>query len=273
MKGERRMGRATKQENSYFHSFLLLLTATIWGVAFVAQSVGMDHVGPLTFVAARSTVAVVALVPVVLLFSRRAKHSSKPKPACDRRTFWTGGLLCGVLLFLGMITQQIGLVYTTVGKAGFITTTYVVLVPLLGIFLGRRIGLRMWIAVLLALAVIWRSNGGVLSAHYNVTTTDGRIAYLQALGWEADPVTETAQEIVIPRVFSGVFSDYNALQKQQGFDLSTYAGETCTAYTYRVTNYEGSTDTVLAQLFVYRNRVIGGDIHATAMDGFMHGLR
>ena len=129
------------------------------------------------------------------------------------------------------------------------------------------------LAVLLALAVIWRSNGGVLSAHYNVTTTDGRIAYLQALGWEADPATETAQEIVIPRVFSGVFSDYNALQKQQGFDLSTYAGETCTAYTYRVTNYEGSTDTVLAQLFVYRNRVIGGDIHATAMDGFMHGLR
>ena len=89
----------------------------------------------------------------------------------------------------------------------------------------------------------------------------------------ADPATETAQEIVIPRVFNGVFGDYNALQKQQGFDLSTYAGETCTAYTYRVTNYEGSTDTVLAQLFVYRNRVIGGDIHATAMDGFMHGLR
>ena len=126
------------------------------------------------------------------------------------------------------------------------------------------------LAVLLALAVIWRSNGGVLSAHYNVTTTDGRIAYLQALGWEADPATETAQEIVIPRVFSGVFSDYNALQKQQGFDLSTYAGETCTAYTYRVTNYEGSTDTVLAQLFVYRNRVIGGDgrLHArSAVNG------
>lgn len=73
------------------------------------------------------------------------------------------------------------------------------------------------LAVLLALAVIWRSNDGVLSAHYNVTTTDGRIAYLQALGWEADPATETTQEIVIPRVFNGVFGDYNALQKQQGF--------------------------------------------------------
>ena len=87
------------------------------------------------------------------------------------------------------------------------------------------------------------------------------------------PVAERMKELVIPRCFNGFFGDYNARQKQQGFDLSTYAGETCTAYPYRVTNYEGSTDTVLAQLFVYRNRVIGGDIHATAMDGFMHGLR
>ena len=129
------------------------------------------------------------------------------------------------------------------------------------------------LAVVLALLVIWRSNDGVLSAHYNVTTTEGRITYLRALGWEADPATETTQEIVLPRTFDGVFGDYNALQKQQGFDLSIYAGETCSVYTYRVTNYAGTSDTVLAQLFVYRNRVIGGDIHATAMDGFMHGLR
>ena len=115
------------------------------------------------------------------------------------------------------------------------------------------------LAVVLALLVIWRSNDGVLSAHYNVTTTEGRITYLRALGWEADPATETAQEIVLPRTFDGVFGDYNALQKQQGFDLSIYAGETCSVYTYRVTNYAGTSDTVLAQLFVYRNRVIGGD--------------
>ena len=74
-------------------------------------------------------------------------------------------------------------------------------------------------------------------------------------------------------VYSRTAEKGRAFAEKQGFDLSTYAGETCTAYTYRVTNYEGSTDTVLAQLFVYRNRVIGGDIHATAMDGFMHGLR
>ena len=78
---------------------------------------------------------------------------------------------------------------------------------------------------------------------------------------------------MLPRTFDGVFGDYNALQKQQGFDLSIYAGETCSVYTYRVMNYAGTSDTVLAQLFVYRTRVIGCDIHATAMDGFMHGLR
>ena len=99
-----------------------------------------------------------------------------------------------------------------------------------------------------------------------------RVEFLnkQGLIVEPDPKRE---KITIPAEFNAAFTEYNELQKQQGFDLSTYAGETCTAYTYRVTNYEGSTDTVLAQLFVYRNRVIGGDIHATAMDGFMHGLR
>ena len=128
------------------------------------------------------------------------------------------------------------------------------------------------LAVLLALAVIWRSNDGVLSAHYNVTTTDGRIAYLQALGWEADPATETTQEIVIPRVFNGVFGDYNALQKQQGFDLSQYCGEVCESYTYVLTSYPSGETGVIAQLFIYNGRVIGGDIHSASLGGFMHGL-
>ena len=104
-------------------------------------------------------------------------------------------------------------------------------------------------------------------------TYSDRANYAKTLGYSISADSETVQNIVIPAVFGSVYENYNALQKQQGFDLSTYAGETCTAYTYRVTNYEGSADTVLAQLFVYRNRVIGGDIHATAMDGFMHGLR
>ena len=124
-------------------------------------------------------------------------------------------------------------------------------------------------AVVLAVIVLICSGG----SGSGLTTTEKRVEYLASLGWDADPASETAKEIVLPETLGGVLAEYNELQKQQGFDLSTYAGETCTAYTYRVTNYEGTTDTVLAQLFVYRNRVIGGDIHATAMDGFMHGLR
>ena len=82
----------------------------------------------------------------------------------------------------------------------------------------------------LALLVIWRQATTAYSRRTtNVTTTEGRITYLRALGWEADPATETAQEIVLPRTFDGVFGDYNALQKQQGFDLSIYAGETCSS--------------------------------------------
>lgn len=136
----------------------------------------------------------------------------------------------------------------------------------------RAAALILLLAVLLAVLVLLCNGNGILSAHYNVTTTAGRIAYLAELGWDADPQTEEAQDIVIPRIFSGVFADYNKLQRQQGFDLSTYAGMDCTTYTYRITNYAGTNDTVLAQLYIYKNRVIAGDIHSTALDGFMHGI-
>lgn len=128
------------------------------------------------------------------------------------------------------------------------------------------------IAAALSLIVIVRTRGGVLSAHFNVTTTAGRAEYLAALGWEVDPRTETAQEVTLPRTFDGVFADYNALQLRQGFDLRPYAGLECTVYSYLVTNYDADWP-VLAQVYLYRNRIIAGDIHSTALDGFMHGIR
>lgn len=127
-------------------------------------------------------------------------------------------------------------------------------------------------AVALAALVLVCSGKGILSAHYNVTATEGRVAYLAALGWEVDAQSEQAQDVVLPRVFDGVFADYNQLQRAQGFDLSAYAGLDCTVYSYRVTNYTGCDDTVLAQLYIYKNRVVAGDIHSTALDGFMHGI-
>ena len=128
------------------------------------------------------------------------------------------------------------------------------------------------VTVLLAALVLRVSNGGVLSAHYNVTTREGRVEYLAAQGWTVDPKTETAQEITLPREIDGVLADYNDLQRRQGFDLRPYSGLGCTVYSYIVTDYD-SPDTVLATIYLYKNRIIAGDIHSTAMDGFMHGIR
>ena len=128
------------------------------------------------------------------------------------------------------------------------------------------------VTVLLAALVLRMSNGGVLSAHYNVTTREGRAEYLAALGWTVDPKTETAQEITLPREIDGVLADYNDLQRKQGFDLRPYSGLGCTVYSYVVTNYE-TDEPVLCTIYLYKNRVIAGDVHSTAMDGFMHGIR
>ena len=128
------------------------------------------------------------------------------------------------------------------------------------------------VTVLLAALVLRMSNGGVLSAHYNVTTREGRAEYLAAQGWTVDPETETAQEITLPREIDGVLADYNDLQRRQGFDLRPYCGLGCTVYTYVVTNYDAD-EPVLCTIYLYKNRIIAGDIHSTAMDGFMHGIR
>ncbi|SHI88623.1 EamA-like transporter family protein [Malonomonas rubra DSM 5091] len=125
---------------------LLVLTASIWGFAFVAQRVGMDYVGPFTFNAIRFALGSLSLIPLILLLQ-------KNKPTAElteKKSFWIGGLLAGGALFAGASLQQAGLVYTTAGKAGFITGLYVVMVPLLGLFWRQRPHAATWIGALLA---------------------------------------------------------------------------------------------------------------------------
>ncbi|MDO4750186.1 MAG: DUF4830 domain-containing protein [Eubacteriales bacterium] len=98
-----------------------------------------------------------------------------------------------------------------------------------------------------------------------------RVEYLASCGWEVESEPVDTQQIVLPQELSDVFAEYNELQKKQGFDLSKFAGRQATLYSYRVTNYP-STDTVLANLYVVEGRVIGGDIHSTSLNGFMHTL-
>ena len=116
---------------------IALLGATvIWGSAFIAQSVGMDKIGPFTFQAVRCFLAVVFLFPASALFSKgKPFWKSWADPA-----LWRSGVICGLALFAASSLQQIGLVYTDAGKAGFLTAMYIVFVPFLGLFVGQRPG-------------------------------------------------------------------------------------------------------------------------------------
>ena len=124
-------------------------------------------------------------------------------------------------------------------------------------------------AAILALIVLICSGG----TGSGLTTTEKRVEFLASLGWEVDASSETAKEIVLPETLGGVLAEYNELQKQQGYDLSQYCGEVCESYTYVLTSYPGGETGVIAQLFIYKGRVIGGDIHSAALGGFMHGLK
>ena len=130
----------------------LLFATLIWGSAFVAQSVGMDHLGPMTFQAVRSLLAVAAMLVLVFCMDR---DKSRFFVNWKDRELWKTGLLCGLALFVAQGLQQMGLQYTEPGKAGFITAMYIVLVPVFGLFLGRRCGWRVWVSVALAVVGLY----------------------------------------------------------------------------------------------------------------------
>lgn len=143
-----------KTQKTYFkNSLLLLLTATIWGVAFVAQSVGMDYVGAFTFNSVRCLIGAVVLLPVIWFINRQnsCRTQSKEEIKKARKTLFLGGTACGTALFLASNFQQLGIKYTTVGKAGFITACYIVIVPILGLFLKKKCSSYIWAAVVMAL--------------------------------------------------------------------------------------------------------------------------
>ena len=141
--------------NKTRNTFLLILTAFIWGVAFVAQSVGNAYVGPWTFTASRSVIGALFLIPCIAFLDRLKEKESGTLESADHRpkntkTLLIGGICCGTALAIASMLQQYGIAYTTVGKAGFITAMYIILVPILGIFLKQKPGLRVWISVVIA---------------------------------------------------------------------------------------------------------------------------
>lgn len=135
-------------------SAILLLAAAIWGVAFVAQSVGMEYVGPFTFLASRSVIGALVLIPYILLRERKM-GKAQSEHAGDVKLLVKGGVCCGCLLFMASILQQIGIMYTTVGKSGFITAMYIVIVPIVSIFLKKKAGMKVWMGVVLAVVGLY----------------------------------------------------------------------------------------------------------------------
>ncbi len=129
--------------------FLLLLTSVIWGIAFVAQSVGADHVGTFTFLASRNWLAGFALLPLIA-WTRRNRWERGTHAFYGRKRLFSAGFLCGFFLFAASALQQAGVASTTTAKAGFITAMYILIVPFVGYFLGKRISLNAFISLFIA---------------------------------------------------------------------------------------------------------------------------
>ena len=141
----------------YRSSLLLFLAASIWGVAFVAQSVGMDYMGPFTFNAARSLIGGIVLLPLIAVRERsRKKNGGEAEPPekkkVRRKVTLLGGCCCGLAICTASMFQQYGIQYTTVGKAGFITTLYIIIVPIMGLFFGKKVRRIVWAGAALAAA-------------------------------------------------------------------------------------------------------------------------
>ena len=155
------MADMSHKGNSLRGSLFLFLASLLWGVAFVAQSVGMDYVEPFTFNAVRTLLGSVVLVPCYFLIRRASPevsseetmiHSAFPQRFSETSiaSALPGGIICGIFLCIASNLQQYGIKYTTVGKAGFITAMYIVIVPISGVILGKKAGIRLWISVALA---------------------------------------------------------------------------------------------------------------------------
>lgn len=153
------------KESKLKGNLMLILTALIWGTAFVAQSVGMDFVGPFTFLATRNIIGGIVLIPCIFLLNKSVSKDNKEKERENKKDLLVGGVLCGIVLCVASSLQQIGIIYTSVGKAGFITALYIVIVPILGVFLKKKVQANVWLSVVISMAGLYllciKENSGI----------------------------------------------------------------------------------------------------------------
>ncbi|WP_022663652.1 DMT family transporter [Desulfospira joergensenii] len=210
------------------NDFLLVVTAIIWGLAFTAQRAGMAFVGPFTFNGVRFLLGSLSLVPLLYLGMQTHEKRTDPLPAISRKTiFGTAnegitmlyGGAGGILLFLGSSFQQIGVVYTSAGKAGFITGMYVIIVPFIGAFIGQKAGISRWAGAVMSLAGLY-----FLSIKGNISINKGDLfVFVSAFFWALhvivisrfSPLVDTLKLAFYQYLFCGVLSMLTALAMEE----------------------------------------------------------
>ena len=194
-------------------NLMLLLTAMIWGSGFVAQSAGMDYVGPFTMQACRFLLSALVLLPIIALRDRTGKSVTRPVTRGEKKRLLVRGSVCGVLLFVSTSFQQFGLMYTTVGKSGFITAMYILIVPILGLLLGQKVGRSVWLGVVLSLAGLYFLclSGGIGGVNLGDLLTLAcalffamHIQYVARVGGETECVRMSCVQFLVNALLSAV---------------------------------------------------------------------
>ena len=247
--------------NGVRQNVLPVLAALIWGTAFVAQSVSADHVEPFTFNTARSVVAFLFLL-VLCMFLRGRRRAAERTAAGSRKDLLLGGLCCGVALTVASFFQQKGLETTTSGKAGFITALYIVIVPIIGIFLKKKAPKIIWISVALAVAGLYCL---CITEGFRITTGDfyvllcafcfsGHILVIDYFGQKVDGVELSCVQFLVVSLLSGVgmllseTPSWSALMACIGPVLYVGIFSSGVAYTLQILAQKDSNPTVVSLL-------------------------
>ncbi len=238
-------------EKSKRAHLMLVLTALLWGLSFVAQSAGMDHVGPFTFNALRYSIGVLVLIPFIIY--RKVTFDQK---------FFKAALIMGLILFASSSLQQFALQYASAGKAGFITSLYIVFVPIISQIFGKKVGFRYWLAVAIALAGLFLMTVG---DHGGVSTADlllliGAVGYsfhiltIAKYAGEFDPIALSASQFLIAALLSFIpalfFESLNPALIKPALPSILYAGVfSCgVAYTLQIVAQRDSKPTVASMI-------------------------
>lgn len=233
----------------------------------MAQSAGMDYVGPFTFNAVRCILGGIVLIPCIGILSLHKKTKSDVSE--NKKTLLTGGIMCGILLFTASSLQQFGILYTTAGKAGFITALYIIIVPVLSIFLHRKAGMKVWISVVIALCGLYLlcmkenlhlSQGDLLLLLCSLTFSF-HIMVIDYFAPKVDGVKMSCIQFFVCGILSAIgmllFENPNIAQILSGWLPILYGGiMSCgVAYTLQIVGQEGMNPTV-ASLILSMESVI-----------------